>query len=95
MTKRRNAALRERYDPTEDWMPKVSALELSRRQFYAEHPDQQPAICPIAACGYRGQGLGRDCPNMGNQITGAYGTGAHGPAKLVPLTLRNHMESYR
>jgi len=75
---------RTRYDPNEDWMPKVSALALSQEDFYRRHPEQRPARCPIAACGYRGQGAGRLCPNAGNQITGAYGTGTHGPALLIP-----------
>lgn len=88
MTAKRNTALRERYDPNEDYMPPVSALDLARQRFNEEHPEQTPAYCPIPACGYRGQGPGRPCPMVGNIITGAYGSGTHGPSILVPEVRR-------
>ena len=74
---------RTRYDPNEDWMPKVPALAASRQAYFDTHPMEAPAKCPLAVCGYRGTGIGRSCPNVGNTVRGAFGEGAHGPTILV------------
>lgn len=74
---------RERYDPTEDWMPTVSALDLSRRAYFEAHPEEAPAHCPVPACGYRGYGPGQPCPRSDTMITTKYGQGLHAVRFLV------------
>ena len=86
--KRSSVALRERYDPTEDWMPAASAIDLAREAYFSEHPEAAPAKCPLPICGQHAYGVGAPCPMVGKEIKGRYGVGTHAPVLMVARKLR-------